>query len=65
MVRAIFTMGANMRKIPANCVKICGALFLLALVFTAFAAPAAAQKKNKKNDQPSPDVQADSKAMLP
>lgn len=38
---------------------------MLALVFTAFAAPATAQKKNKKNDQPSPEVPSDSKAMLP
>jgi ketosteroid isomerase-like protein len=38
---------------------------MLALVLTAFAAPASAQKKNKKNDQPSPDAQTDSKAMLP
>jgi len=64
-VRAIFTMGANMRKFAANGVKTCGALFMLALVFTAFAAPATAQKKNKKNDQPSPEVPSDSKAMLP
>jgi ketosteroid isomerase-like protein len=58
-------MGANMRKFAANGVKTCGALFMLALVFTAFAAPATAQKKNKKNDQPSPEVPSDSKAMLP
>lgn len=38
---------------------------MLAAVFTAFAAPTAAQKKNKKNDQPTPEVQADSTAMLP
>ncbi|MGD0906785.1 MAG: nuclear transport factor 2 family protein [Candidatus Acidiferrales bacterium] len=54
-----------MRKFTAHCVKICGALFMLALVLTAFAAPASAQKKNKKNDQPSPEAQTDSKAMLP
>jgi ketosteroid isomerase-like protein len=63
MVRAIFSMGANMRKFAASCGKMCGALFALALMLTAFTAPAAAQKKNK--NQPSPEVQSDSKALLP
>ena len=36
---------------------------MLALVLTAFAEPAAAQKKNK--NQPSPDAQSESKALLP
>jgi len=63
MVRAIFTMGANMKTFAAYCGKVCGALLVLALVLTAFAEPAAAQKKNK--NQPSPDAQSESKALLP
>jgi ketosteroid isomerase-like protein len=43
----------------------CFALFVMALVLTAFAPPAASQKKGKKNDQPSPAVEEDGKALLP
>ncbi len=54
-----------MRKFAATCTRMCAALFVMALVLTAFAPPAAAQKKNKKNDQPSPAIEEDGKAMLP
>ena len=38
---------------------------MLALLLAAFTAPAAAQKKTKKSDQPAPEAQEDSKAVLP
>jgi ketosteroid isomerase-like protein len=66
IVRAIFTAGANMKRIAMKCFSKSGMWIAVMLVLMAIATPASAQKnKDKKNTQPADNSRPEPNPMMP